>query len=75
MLTVEEKGYDLTALKESISQCRKNKAVYNKIVHNPDSSKEDMLLFMKRVNMEDDKIRNYERIIKEREEKGENLLP
>ena len=66
-LTEEEMGYDLDALKDTIQQCRENKAQYNLIVHDPKSDKETVIEFMKRVNMEDDRIRKLERIIEIRE--------
>lgn len=64
-LTDEETGYDIEALKESVKDCRENLATFNVIVHNPNSSKKDVLVFMKRVNMEQDKIIRYQRIIDE----------
>ena len=67
-LTEEEKGYDIDALKESIKDCRQNKVTYNRIAFDPRSSKEDVITFKDRVNIENEKIRKYERIIAELEE-------
>ena len=67
-LTEEEKGYDIDALKESIKDCRQNKVTYNRIALDPRSSKEDVITFKDRVNIENEKIRKYERIIAELEE-------
>lgn len=65
-LTEEQKEYDVEALKETIEQCRQNKVDYNKIVHDPDSTKEDVILFMERVNMENERIRKLKAIIEAR---------
>jgi len=67
LLTTEEMEYDLNEVRNSIQQCRKNKTEFNQIVHNPASSKEDVILFMKRVNMEDERINKLERVIEIRE--------
>lgn len=64
-LTEEESGYDIDALKEGINSFRQNKVIYQKIVYDPRSSKDDVITFMERVEMEDAKILKYQRIIDE----------
>lgn len=64
-LTEEEAGYDIDALEESINDCRQHKVTYQKIVHSPNSSKDDVITFMERVEIEDKKILKYQRIVDE----------
>lgn len=64
-LTEEEAGYDIDALEEGINDCRQNKVTYQKIVHDDNSSKDDVITYMERIEMEDAKILKYQRIIDE----------
>lgn len=64
-LTEQEMGYNPEALRGSIKDCKKNIHDFNQFVHNDKSDKDTVITFMKRVNIEEEKIRNYERILSE----------